>query len=265
MLNFKCPQCHVALKVADDKAGQKGQCPKCRAPLVVPGVVASGVGSSTIAVPPSQPALPPLPAVQTLSRRFYIGSFVGAIVIVGICFVIIMQGAYRRDRTEVPLVGMASTCVVLLTMLYGTIVASILLYKLWAVIPRREARSTPGLAVALMFLPFFNIYWQSQAYWGWTRDFNDCMKRRSLSVTPAPEGLGLAICILVVGSNVLGLLGLLAMLAGSPSASAAMQGIAFLMGLPVTVLVIIFLNRAIDCVNSLAAALKARQPAPTEA
>lgn len=49
MLSFKCPQCHVALKVADDKAGQKGKCPKCHAPLVIPEVPALGPATICLA------------------------------------------------------------------------------------------------------------------------------------------------------------------------------------------------------------------------
>ena len=62
MLRFKCPQCHVALKVADDKAGQRGRCPKCKAQLVIPELPAP---ETTWAPPaaPSRASAPELPAI----------------------------------------------------------------------------------------------------------------------------------------------------------------------------------------------------------
>jgi len=63
VLSFKCPQCNAALKVAEDKAGQKGKCPKCHAPMVVPNqgpahvVAAQPLGTGPASAPP--PAMDP--------------------------------------------------------------------------------------------------------------------------------------------------------------------------------------------------------------
>ncbi len=84
MLNFKCPQCHVALKVADDKAGQKGKCPKCHAPLVVP----TQEPAQEVAPQPLEtgPARAPAPAMDP-----YIVWKVMALALVAIFFVAIIQ------------------------------------------------------------------------------------------------------------------------------------------------------------------------------
>lgn len=36
MMRFRCPKCHVALKAASEKAGQRSKCPKCQTPLAIP-------------------------------------------------------------------------------------------------------------------------------------------------------------------------------------------------------------------------------------
>jgi len=40
----------------------------------------------------------------------------------------------------------------------------LLLYRIWALIPPKEAATTPGKAVGFQFIPFFNIYWNFIAY-----------------------------------------------------------------------------------------------------
>jgi len=81
-------------------------------------------------------------------------------------------------------------------MLYGGIVMAILLYKSWAAIQDGHARTTPGKAIGLLFVPFFNIYWAFQAIWGLAKDFNAYIQRNSIPAARLPEGLFLAYCIL---------------------------------------------------------------------
>lgn len=45
MIELLCPSCGTRLRVADDKAGHKGQCPKCRNPLLIPRVSPGTTGS----------------------------------------------------------------------------------------------------------------------------------------------------------------------------------------------------------------------------
>ena len=48
-----------------------------------------------------------------------------------------------------------------------------------------------------VFIPLFNFYWIFQVIWGLAKDFNQVVRRRNLSISPAPEGVALAHCILV--------------------------------------------------------------------
>jgi len=119
-------------------------------------------------------------------------------------------------------------------LIYGAVVGAMLIYKMWAAIQDGRARTTPGMAVGLMFVPCFNIYWMFQVYWGWTKDYNLFIDREGLNVPRMNENIALTICILTCCS-VIPCLGALA-------------------GLANMVLMIMFLNSAIDGVNALAGA-----------
>ena len=69
-----------------------------------------------------------------------------------------------------------------------------LIYKLWSLIPRERAQTTPGKAVGFMFIPFFNCYWVFVAVHGLAKALNNEIR----SVAPnkeVSEGLSLAFCI----------------------------------------------------------------------
>ena len=51
MIEFKCGNCGVAIRAADDKAGRPGKCPKCGSQVQVPGKSYSpGVVPATVGV-----------------------------------------------------------------------------------------------------------------------------------------------------------------------------------------------------------------------
>jgi len=56
----------------------------------------------------------------------------------------------------------------------------ILIYKAWAAIHDEQSKVTPGAAVGLMFVPFFNIYWLFVAIGGYGGHFNQYAERHGL-------------------------------------------------------------------------------------
>jgi hypothetical protein len=116
-------------------------------------------------------------------------------------------------------------------MIYGLVVLCILIYKMWDAIQDGPARTTPGKAVGFLFIPFFNFYWIFQAYWGWTKDYNAYGAQKGLGLPRMPEGLALALCILAI-------VGIIPM-------------VGYITGLISLVLMIVFLNTAINGVNAL--------------
>lgn len=83
------------------------------------------------------------------------------------------------------------------------IVASIvywcyLLYQCWVVIQDGEnVETTPGLAVGLNFIPFFDCYWIFVAQLGLAKGMNDYCKKREITVPPVSEGLAILSSLMV--------------------------------------------------------------------
>jgi hypothetical protein len=148
-------------------------------------------------------------AIDRISKPFYLGSILG-VPIVGTIFISAMMflidpGLLKRED---PPAGWVLVCAVFF--LYSIVAYLRLLYKAWAAIQDGQARTTPGKAVGLCFIPFFNLYWIFQAFYGFAVDFNRYAERHSLSIR-LPEGLFLAYPILLLGSS-LPLLNILATL-----------------------------------------------------
>jgi hypothetical protein len=86
--------------------------------------------------------------------------------------------------------------------------------------------------VGFLFIPFFNLYWIFQAYWGFAKDYNLFLARYQLNTGKLSEGLFLAIAIVQVA----GIIPALNYVA--PIVSAVLQGL--------------IINSLCDCINRLA-------------
>ena len=69
------------------------------------------------------------------------------------------------------------------------------IYKIWSAIQDGHARTGPGRAVFLMFIPFFNLYWMFQAVYGFAKDYNALIERYGLYLPHLPLTLYLNVCI----------------------------------------------------------------------
>ena len=94
-----------------------------------------------------------------------------------------------NDKDVVLVGGM----VTLLLYLPAVIATSILHYKCWKEIPVDVARTTPGMAVGLLFIPFFNFYWYFVSYEGLAED---CAK--AMGTKESSRGLGITLGILSI-------------------------------------------------------------------
>jgi len=79
----------------------------------------------------------------------------------------------------------------------GAVLLAILLYRAWSLLPEDEARTQPMLAVALCFVPLFNLFWNFIAFWGLTKDLNAHTAKHSIQAPRANENFALISCILV--------------------------------------------------------------------
>jgi len=82
--------------------------------------------------------------------------------------------------------------------LIATIPQSILLYQAWAAIQGDHARTTPKRAVALRYIPFFNMYWIFVAFWGLAKDMRRYSEERSIPYEKGTERLTLIACWLIL-------------------------------------------------------------------
>ena len=64
-----------------------------------------------------------------------------------------------------------------LAILAAWILAFVCLHRAWRTIQDGFARTTPGKAVGLMFVPLFCYYWVFQSFWGFAKDYNAYLDR----------------------------------------------------------------------------------------
>ena len=84
-----------------------------------------------------------------------------------------------------------------LCLLAGVVLNFIYLARMWQCLQSGKPRTTPGLAVGLLLVPLFNLYWIFVAYYGLASDWNRII-RRYPDLRRAPrmsEGMFLAYCI----------------------------------------------------------------------
>jgi len=86
----------------------------------------------------------------------------------------------------------------------GTVCAAVFLFRAWDQIQDGEARTTPGLAVGLMFVPLFNFYWAFIALWGLAKGMNAYAQRHNIDAHRANDNLALGLCVLFPVAFVLG-------------------------------------------------------------
>lgn len=148
---------------------------------------------------------------KPVSTAFYLVSYIGGSILGGILLVIGIVGiaggaAAAEDGNEAGKVfaGVGGLLLVLgiLFCLYAFIISMVLYYKMWDAIQDGHARTTPGMAVGLMFIPFFNLYWMFQAIWGYSKDYNAYLQRHQVAAQPLPENLFLIYCIMTIASMV---------------------------------------------------------------
>lgn len=87
-------------------------------------------------------------------------------------------------------------------------VEAIFIHRAWSFLPDPYRTISPGKAVGLMFIPFFNLFWVFYAVHELTKQMNAYLKDRGIKVLIA-ESTSLGACLLFIASFVLGLAGIL--------------------------------------------------------
>ncbi len=134
-----------------------------------------------------------------LSKGFFLGSILGGTVLFIIFY---FGGIISIFATEEPFPGVLIILMGFCAVIYSSVIMAILVYKMWKAIQDGHARTTPGKAVGFLFIPFFNLYWIFQAFWGFSVDYNAYIERYSIAVDKLPANLFLTYAILSVASAV---------------------------------------------------------------
>lgn len=123
-----------------------------------------------------------------MSKGFYLGSYLG-VGILGLLFFGIGWLFWPLLFLGIPLT------------IFFFIVLCMFVYNSWTAIQDGHARSGPCKALGFLFIPFFNLYWIFQAFWGFSKDYNAYVARHGFqAAAKLPEGLFLAFCILILVS-----------------------------------------------------------------
>lgn len=82
----------------------------------------------------------------------------------------------------------------------GGIVAIVWLHQAWSTVPPEYQSTTPGKAIGLLFVPFFNFYWIFRVYPELSKIFNKILDDKNCPqhVSAAAYGVGLAACIMAL-------------------------------------------------------------------
>jgi hypothetical protein len=166
---------------------------------------------------------------EAVNKSFYLVSVaIGAIL-----------GAVLMAAGQMPLGVLLS--------LYAGVVALVMWYKAWSAIQDEHARTTPGKAVGFLFIPFFNLYWIFQAFWGFAKDYNSHLSRHGISVPELPAGLFLLYCILILVSLFMGWI---------PVVGSVIRIIT-------AVILVVLVNSVCDAVNKLPQTVEQAAPPPS--
>lgn len=82
-------------------------------------------------------------------------------------------------------------------MVGGLVAQAILLFRAWELVQDGHARTTPGRAAGLLFIPLFNFYWYFVAKFGLAKDLNAYAARHRIAARRVSPALGLASSILL--------------------------------------------------------------------
>ena len=189
--------------------------------------------------------------MKRLSKTFYLAS-IGGSGIIGLLLIAAAIGAMyvsqaRQEASDGGPLLAASLflfCGGVAAVIYATVMFCRLIYFAWRSIQDGHARTTPGNAVGLLFIPVYNIYWNFQALWGFAMDYNAYIKRHGLDLASLPRPLFFALCVCqaVVAVMPVGMIGLV-------------------FGVATFVLLIAAAAKMIDAVNGIAGTSERAGPA----
>src|SRR5260370_11759453 len=86
----------------------------------------------------------------------------------------------RSAGTLASIISVAAAVLGVIGLASGAACFFVLMYRAWRITEDGRTRPTPGRAVGLLFVPFFNVYWVWVGIWGLARNLNRFVRRYDL-------------------------------------------------------------------------------------
>jgi hypothetical protein len=143
----------------------------------------------------------PRPPVPVASFGMFAGSIaLGIVFLAASLFVMFQTTKVAEPDPAMDIIMFSCFGVSALCFLLSQIFGMINLYRAWSCLSRAGGTVSPGLAVGLLFVPAFNVYWMFRVFHGFAREWNYLTQyyedtRRGPRMS---EGLFLAFCIVVL-------------------------------------------------------------------
>lgn len=157
-----------------------------------------------------------MPAVAPISKTLYMGLIIGGAaggtIIYGLSFVFLIFGtSSTQPSASFVLLPVLGLFVGVAGWLLSWVAWLVLLGRGWGAIQDGNARMTPGKAVGLSLIPFFNLYWVFPSVYGLAQDFNTFAEQQRLPIIRLNDGLYIAYGVCKVATLIAGWLAMLAM------------------------------------------------------
>ena len=136
-----------------------------------------------------------------MSKPFFLGSYFGMIALLVLATLAGVYAVHLSQSGDEPASGLilgiaALTCFGVV--IYDIVVYCLLVFKMWAAIQDGYARTSPGKAVGLLFIPFYGLYWIFVVFRGFAQDYNILLDRHQLNLPRLSTGLYTAFAVLNV-------------------------------------------------------------------
>ncbi|MEZ4369901.1 MAG: hypothetical protein R3B07_03720 [Polyangiaceae bacterium] len=139
-------------------------------------------------LPSAAPYEPSPASMQTARSEVSVNKWLYRAAVFGGLVLSVALGVVPVLKPSLGLVAAAAP----LGLLIGWVSQFVLLYKCWKSIQDGNARTTPGKAVGLLFVPLFNLYWVFNVLPGFATDFNRYIQRHRVDTPPLNQNLILA-------------------------------------------------------------------------
>lgn len=137
------------------------------------------------------------PAVRPMSKPLFLVPL-GLMMLVGWLTEVLGFVLLAQDEDDLIPAALGSFAIAWLATLVVAVLVGVIVYRMWAALRFGTPRTTPGMALGLLFVPLFNLYWIFQVWYGWTVDYNRSVAQAGIPAPRVSQGLAMTLCVLLL-------------------------------------------------------------------